>query len=88
MAQTIGWKGKDELYGWLEKKGLIAKDGVKPPRPKESFEAAIDVTDIELSASLFEEIAKGAPLSRCTDPAFLALMAQLAAWFPPDTDNA
>lgn len=82
MARTIGWSGKDDLYVWLEREGWITSGAAKPPRPKESFEAAIDITDIELSASLFEEIAEGAPLSRCTDPAFLALMEQLAEWFP------
>lgn len=82
MARSIGWKGKDDLYTWLEGKGLIGANGVKPPRPKESFAAAIDVTNIELSASLFEEIAEGAPLGSCTDPAFKALVEQLAEWFP------
>ena len=88
MARSIGWPGTDELYGWLAQKGLITPDATKPPRPKESFEAAIDVSDIELSASLFEEIAEGAPLSRCTDPAFLELMGQLAECFPKDAENA
>lgn len=88
MARSIGWKGKDELYAWLEQHKWISPDAVKPERPKESFEAAIDITDIAVSASLFEEIATGAPLGKCTDPAFLDLMDQLAAWFPLETAAA
>lgn len=82
MAREIDWPTAEALYGWIQGRGWELNDRSKPERPKESFEDAIRIKKVQTSAALFGDIAEKAPLGRCTDPAFLGLMKQLAAWFP------
>lgn len=87
MARVIDWVTAQELRNWLETNDWQVNALNKPVRPKESFRQALRAKRVQLSASLFGEIAEGAPLSRCKDPAFLALMHQLASWFPLGKDK-
>ncbi len=82
MAQTAGWPGKTELYEHIAAKGWTLTANGKPQRPKESFEDALRTKRVQWSSSLFGEIAEHAPLRRCQDATFKAVMHQLAKWFP------
>lgn len=87
MARTAGWQNKQELYGYITSTGWSLRENNKPVRPKESFEAALRTKRVQWSSALFAEIAEGAPLGRCVDPTFKALMEQLAMWFPLSTSE-
>ncbi len=89
MARVIDWNTANELSAWRNAEGWKITSSKKPERPKECFRAALRAKRVQVSASLFGEIAEGAPLSRCQDPAFKGLMDQLACWFPkaPPTDG-
>lgn len=82
MARTAGWTGKQDIYAHITAKGWALRSNGKPIRPKESFEDALRTKRVQWSSSLFAEIAEQAPLRRCQDPTFKAVIDQLAKWFP------
>jgi len=54
----------------------------KPADPKKCLEEALLRVRQKPSSVLFKQVAEQVSLARCTDPAFLKLVATLRAWFP------
>jgi hypothetical protein len=70
---------KRRLKEWLVKEEFLSSaTAVKPARPKEAFRAAKQ----QMSSSIFQDLAKSANISGCSDPAFLKFLGTLQAWFP------
>ena len=84
LSEILKWKKTEPLRSWLSSHGFTFHPNGKPHRPKEALETLLPVCKRPRSAALYLEIAKRISLSRCTDPAFLRLRAQLQSWFPAD----
>ncbi len=79
---VLGWKGKNPpLRRWLEDKGFLTGNSVKPSQPKEAVESALRIANKPRSSSIFYQLAKAVSLKHCQDPAFLKLKAKLFQWF-------
>lgn len=83
LDDILGWQGRQpSLHEWLEKNGHIVFGETKPPRPKETLEAAVRIARKARSSALYREVAERVSLERCTDPAFSKLRMTLRHWFP------
>ena len=87
VSSALGWEqGHDALRSWLSKKGLWDDGPPKPADPKaamiHALQGAPRPNRRRRSARVFGEIAAGAPLGSCKDPAFEKLKATLREWFP------
>ncbi|MDQ1350581.1 MAG: hypothetical protein QG657_883 [Acidobacteriota bacterium] len=79
---ALGWKGRTPpLRRWLEEKGFLTGNSVKPSHPKEAVESALRTAYQPKSSSIYHRIAKSVSLKRCQDPAFLKLKDKLYQWF-------
>lgn len=91
VSAALGWGEEyDELRSWLVHRGLWRHGLPKPSDPKaamvQAMRGASRATRRRRSARIFGEIAAGAPLENCGDPAFNKLKGTLRDWFPvPDT---
>lgn len=83
VEQVLGWAGRiPSLKSWLVDQGWIATaEQIKPARPKEAVEAALQEVNVTRSSSLYRELASKVSLQRCTDPAFVRLVTALRKWF-------
>lgn len=82
VATVLGWEGRlTELRRFLGDRRLDWPAGRKPARPKEAMEATLEAARVTRSSSLYEELARRAPVSHCQDPAFLKLRDLLRKWF-------
>lgn len=83
VAAVLGWEGRlTELRSFLGDRGFDWPAGRKPARPREAMEAALEGARVTRSSSLYQELARRAPVGHCQDPAFLKLRNLLRAWFP------
>ncbi len=83
VERTLGWgRESGKLRDWLRQEGFWPADHPKPPRPKESAEAALRQTRHPFSSAIHGELAKKVGLSRCTDESFAKLRRVLKDWFP------
>ena len=87
VSTALGWgEGYDELRSWLAQRGLWDDGLPKPSDPKRAMIRAMHgaprPTRRRRSARIFGEIAEGAPLDGCEDPAFRKLLDILQEWFP------
>lgn len=83
VDRVLGWHDRQpELRAWLMEQGFLDRQGTKPARPKEAFQAALRYVRKPLSPSLFSALAEKVGLGRCTDPSFLKLKELLQTWFP------
>lgn len=83
VVTLLGWEDRPtELRRFLSDRGLDWRRGRKPARPKEAMEAALEAARVTRSSSLYQELARRAPVNHCQDPAFLKLRNLLRAWFP------
>ncbi len=84
LHSVLDWPHTQGIRPWLEKHEppfRLLGNG-KPERPKEAWEALVQVHRKPRSSSLYEEVASQLSLQKCTDPAFVRLRAQLQEWFP------
>jgi len=83
VSEAIRWNGsRESLDSWLIQKGLLAQGQIKPPRPKEAFDAALCAAGQPHSASLFGRLAENVSFRRCADPSFGKFCQTLREWFP------
>jgi hypothetical protein len=83
VDRVLGWHERQpNLRSWLVEQGFLDRPGMKPPRPKEAFQAALRHVRKPLSPALFSALAEKVSLDRCTDPSFLKLKEILQNWFP------
>jgi hypothetical protein len=83
VENVLGWAGRiPSLRAWLLDQGWITSaDQVKPSRPKEAVERVLREVDVKRSSNLYNELASRVSFNRCTDEAFLSLVAALQHWF-------
>jgi hypothetical protein len=81
--QVLGWPGGEiGLRDWLQSHSFLQPGQMKPPRPKEAFEAALRERKIRRSSALYGTLASTMRTRRCTDRAFCRMAAALKRWFP------
>ncbi|MFI5455714.1 MAG: hypothetical protein ACHRXM_09710 [Isosphaerales bacterium] len=82
VDRTLGWGGRTpRLRDWLAARGYWPADRQKPPRPKESFQAALMEAKIRLSSAIFRELAERVSLKGCEDQSFQQFCELMRAWF-------
>jgi hypothetical protein len=82
VDHALGWSNHQPgLRTWLREKGFLADDALKPPRPKETLEAALREVKKPRSSAIYKALAEKVSLTRCTDPAFGKLKTILHVWF-------
>lgn len=82
VDRILGWEGRNpNLRDWLLSRGFLQNGRLKPDRPKEAMEAALRVTRIPRSSSLYGDIATNVGLNRCTDISFERFKTLLRNWF-------
>ncbi|MDX9723313.1 MAG: hypothetical protein RBU37_21355 [Myxococcota bacterium] len=83
-ARCLGWRSWSSLCAALEDAGWWTAEQSKPPRPKEAAEWALRKVREPRSSRIYRRLAETVGLSRCNDPAFVALRDAFRRWFPPD----
>lgn len=82
---VLGWNNREPaLRPWLQQKGYLQANQVKPARPKEALELALRMVRKPRSSSLYHELAQKVNLVRCIDPSFVKLKTVLQKWFPAE----
>jgi hypothetical protein len=81
---ALGWASWTDLRPALEREGWMAEGDVKPPRPKEAAEWALQSGPKRLprSSALYRQVASKVSVNRCQDDAYLDLLDALRVWFP------
>lgn len=82
VDRVLGWEGREpSLRQWLLRQGLWQASAAKPPRPKESLQAALRESTMRRSAAIYRELAAKVSLDRCSDTSFVRLQVILRNWF-------
>lgn len=83
VDEVLGWMGRNpNLRLWLQQRGFLLANQLKPARPKEAMLAALCAAHRPPSSSLFERLAHAVSFARCTDAAFAKLTQVLKRWVP------
>ncbi len=86
LPDAIGWPGdRPDLFDYLDAAGM---QSLPHERPKEALETLLRSMRKPWSSALFAKLGKTMSITRCTDPAFRAMIQHLRKWFPPDPDMA
>ena len=82
---ALGWTGRSPpLREWLETEGLVARGEMKPDRPKEAMERALEIARRPRSSARYSEIGSKVSLVGCTDRAFVKFSTTMKTWFAHD----
>ena len=83
VDQVLGWHlANPDLRTWLRAEQFLQSNSVKPSRPKEALEAALQKVRRARSSSIFRSLAETVSVERCNDSAFLKFKSTLINWFP------
>lgn len=86
VDEVLGWQDRSpSLREWLVSSGFLAKGALKPALPKAAAVKALRLAGKSHSSSVYQQLAQRVSFKRCTDPAFLKLLATLRRWFPPNS---
>jgi hypothetical protein len=86
VDSILGWEGMNpSLRDTLRAKRLLSEGLIKPSRPKEAMEYALQLVRKQRSSSLFQRIAEKVSIDRCIDPSFVKLKTTLQNWFPVES---
>jgi hypothetical protein len=82
ITAVLKWDRR-RLKEWLvQKEFLPSGAAVKPARPKEAYREVMRAAKLQMSSSVFQDLANTANIAGCADPAFLKFLGTLQAWFP------
>ncbi len=82
VETALGWGGRiPRLRQWLENKGFVKSDALKPEDPKAAVEIALKCVRKPRSSARYRQIAERVGFGKCIDPAFLKLKTVLKDWF-------
>ena len=82
VDDLLGWKDREpNLRRWLINEHFLAEGQIKPSRPKEAMEAALQIVRKPRSSARYEALAAKVSFERCTDSAFVKLRTTLQNWF-------
>lgn len=82
LAELLRWPHSEPIREWLARQGFAFQPDGKPLRPKEALEAIFPICRLPRSSAIYQKVTAGISLTRCVDPAFHRLKAQLQRWFP------
>lgn len=83
VERHLGWSGSNPgLREWLAQEGLLNPGELKPRRPKEALEKALEEKRMQRSSSLYLQLASTVALKGCSDSAMAKLCETLKKWFP------
>jgi len=83
VATALGWRDFRTLKRWLVSQQFLAESEIKPRRPKEAMEAALQQARLPRSTAIYSKIASKIEFENCVDNTFLEFVATLRSWFPP-----
>jgi hypothetical protein len=66
----------------MRQQKLLGPDEIKPQRPKEALERALQEVRKPRSSAIYRQLASTVSLEGCTDPSFRRLKTTLQTWFP------
>lgn len=82
VEKILGWEHSNpNLRAWLKSEQFIQGNEIKPKRPKEAVEAALEEVREPRSSSRYQQIAEKVSFKNCTDESFLKLKNTLQEWF-------
>ena len=82
VEKILGWiERPTNLRTWLEVKGFLNENDVKPNRPKEAVEEVLREVRKPRSSSIYQQLAEKVSFRNCTDEAFIKLKQTLQTWF-------
>jgi hypothetical protein len=82
VESVLGWQNSSSrIRQWLEQNKLWPANSSKPQNPKDCLVRVLRETRVPRSAALYGELAENVSLSKCADPAFMALRTTLQRWF-------
>jgi hypothetical protein len=85
VDHVLGWHGRiPSLRSWLVEEGLLKTGHIKPLRPKEAVEAALEFVRMRRTSAIYRQLATRVSFRRCIDPAFKKLCSLLCTWFSKD----
>lgn len=83
VAEAVSWPGSTaDLRAWLQGECLWPDGATKPPDPKAAFLKALRKVRKPPSSAIFARLASTVSFGRCSDSAFLRVLATLRGWFP------
>ena len=83
VCNILGWEDTyDSMKSLLVARGFWSIGKEKPSDPKGALEFLLRRTNVQMSSSLFSELAEKVSFSRCNDRAFCKLRDTLRRWFP------
>lgn len=79
----LNWSQRNpDLRTWMRQQKLLGPDEIKPQRPKEALERALQEVRKPRSSAIYRQLASKVSLKGCTDPSFRRLQTTLQTWFP------
>lgn len=82
VEKVLGWEEKNpDLKTWLQNKGFLQEDEIKPSRPKEAVEEAMREVRKPRSSSIYQQLSEKVSFKHCIDESFLKLKLTLQEWF-------
>ena len=82
VEKILGWEEKNpDLKTWLQNKGFLQADEIKPSRPKEAVEEAMREVRKPRSSSIYQQLAEKVSFKNCIDEPFIKLRETLQSWF-------
>ncbi len=82
VDQVLGWSSKSPgLRQWLQIRGLMTAESLKPSRPKETLKKALREVKIRRSSAIYGQLANRVNLDKCQDPSFNKLKNTFQHWF-------
>jgi hypothetical protein len=89
IDEILGWSNRiPDLRTWLIDQGHCPEPNSKPFNPKQSMEAAMLISGIRWSSSVFKSLAEQVSFSNCSDRSFQRFCGTLRTWFPPEESHA
>ena len=81
LHEAVSWQQQTDIYQWLVDKGFNNENSNKPEKPKEAFEAVLELSNTPRSSAIYYEITNRASYRNCTDPAFNKFIETIRKWF-------
>lgn len=81
FTSSLRWKGKLDVWTWVQQNNFPLDGNGKPDRPKEALNAALMEAGTPKSASIYKEIAEKVSFKNCQDATFNRMLNYLRNWF-------
>jgi hypothetical protein len=83
VDECLNWSQRNpDLRTWMRQQKLLGPDEIKPQRPKEALERALQEVRKPRSSAIYRQLASTVSLEGSPDPSFRRLKTTLQTWFP------